>query len=138
MKSLIVLEVGLLAVGCATVKDIGVHLGIGQSNTSEQKQKALRDSVVGEYRDAHSDENNTGKIVILANGVCELYVNGEKLFELNWSIVDGEIHAKYDSGEIYVFRINPDKSIMDIAYIEDGKRRDNPTKGIQQRWKKIK
>ena len=79
MKSLIVLVVGLLAVGCATMKDIGVHLGVTgpiASNknkstivetppkvtlpqeslpplpvtelTPEQKQKTLRDSVIGE------------------------------------------------------------------------------------------
>ena len=71
MKTLIVLAVGLLAVGCATVKDIGVHLGGGKPNstkaepakeltptdqnaskakpvtelTPEQKRKVLRDSV---------------------------------------------------------------------------------------------
>ena len=49
MKSLIVLVVGLLAVGCATVKDICVQLGISKPNTPEQKQEALRDSVIGEY-----------------------------------------------------------------------------------------
>ena len=49
MKSLIVLVVGLLAVGCATVKDICVHLGASKPITPEQKQKVLRDSVVEEY-----------------------------------------------------------------------------------------
>ena len=108
MKTLIILVVGLLSIGCLT---------------PEQKQKALRDSVVGEY--VFKDEDgNTYKEVFLDNGVLEGYINGDKLIDYKWSIVNGEIHAQYDYG-IGVYRINPDKSITEFASINlDGKRTD--------------
>ena len=121
MKSLIVLVVGLLAVGCLT---------------PEQKQKRLRDSVVGEY-ERKDEEGDTWKLVFLDNGVWELYRYGKKEEEDKWSIVKGEIHAKSDSGYIEVWRINKDKSITQIVYIVDGKRKDIP-KEIQRTWKKTK
>ena len=129
-RILIVLVVGLLAVGCATMKDIGVQLGIGQSNTPEQKQKHLRDSVVGEYEHKH-DNGTTYKNVYLDNGIREWYENGKKQGEHKWLIVDGEIHAAIGSelaaahGVILVFSINKDKSITLIAYMDDGKRTDH-------------
>ena len=91
MKTLIVLVLGLLAVGCLT---------------PEQKQKALRDSVVGEYE--RKPNGDTYKDVYLENGIAEWYVNGKKQVEGKWSIANGEIHVKYDSGEVYVCRINPE------------------------------
>jgi len=135
MKSLIVLVVGLLSVGCATVKDIYVQLVGGKPNTPEQKQKILRDSVVGEYELKHN--GHTIKIFCLENGVCERYENNsKKLGEDKWLIVNKEIHIKYDD-MIGVFRINPDKSITYIADIVDGKRKDL-TKDKQFTFKKIK
>jgi len=136
MKSLIVLVVGLLAVGCATVKDIYVQLVGGKPNTPEQKQKSLRDSVVGEY-EFKGGGGNTYKQVYLENGVWEAYGNGGKLAEDNWSIVDGEIHVKRENGKIAICRINTDKSITAIANIIDGKREDLP-KERQTTFKKIK
>ena len=113
MKSLIVLVVGLLAVGCCTMNP---------------EQRALRDSVVGEYE---NKDGATAKLVFLDNGVFEGYEKAE------WSIVDGEIHVKSDDREIEVCRINPDKSITPIAYIRDGEREGLP-KEDQHTWKKIK
>ena len=119
-KTLIILIVGILAVGCLT---------------SEQKQKALRDSVVGEYEG--KGDGNTFKYVYLENGVYEHYNNGKKDAETTWSIVDGETHVKSSSGFIYVHRINTDKSITYIAKIVDGKRID-ASKHHQSTYKKIK
>ena len=134
MKSLIVLVVGLLAVGCATMKDIGVHLGIDQPNKPERKPKSLRDSVVGEYEWEH--EGDTTKQVYLANGIAEDHINGVKYFEGKWSISKGEIHVDHGSGWIDVMRINKDKSITRIANITDGKRKD--WSKLQHAYKKIK
>ena len=121
MKSLIVLVVGLLSVGCLT---------------PEQKQKRLRDRVVGEYE--RIDENgNTRKQVYLDNGIREYYTNGKKITELKWSIVKGEIQLKYAFEAIDIYRFNKDKSITRIASILDGKRTDYPEE-IQRTWKKIK
>ena len=119
-RILIVLVVGLMAVGCLT---------------PEQKQKTLRDSVVGEYE--FKLDGTTRKAVLLENGVYELYENGEKQTEHKWSIVDGEIHAAIGSEFIAVFRINADKSITWIAGIRNGKRKDRP-KEDQTTFKKIK
>ncbi len=136
MKSLIVLVVGLLAVGCATVKDICVQLGISKSNAPEQKQKTLRDSVVGEYE--HKDRNH--KYVFLENGTAEGYVHGnrQKAEEYKWSIVDGEIYVHWYGERIgEVYRINTDKSITWIADIDDGKRTELSNRH-QATYKKIK
>ena len=117
---MIMLVVGLLAVGCETL-------------TPEEK-KALRDSVVGEYE--LKEDGNTFKVVYLENGVFELYTNGQKQGENKWTIVDGEIHFVTDSGNIQVAIINQDKSITQIVFIRDGKRTDIP-KEEQLTWKKI-
>ena len=109
-KTLIILIVGLLSVGCLT---------------PEQKQKAFRDSVVGEYEYKDVD-GATFKSVFLDNGVWDIYINGKKLAEYKWSIVKGEIHVKGDSGNIHVHRINKDISITWIARIWDGKRKALP------------
>ena len=120
-RTLIVLVVGLLAVGCAS----------------------LRDSVVGEY-ERKDEDGNTYKRVFLDNGVYEYHYNGKKEEEFKWSIVDGEIHIEYGSGVFNVYRINaaqPTKgspiptiplprdlseSITLLAFIDDGKRTDIP------------
>ena len=122
MKSLIVLAVGLLAVGCLT---------------TEEKQKALRDSVVGEYEWKH--EGNTTKQVFLDNGKAEIYINGHKEEEVQkWSLVENEIHIEYFN-IVSVYGINPDNSITHIADIRGGKR-TRYTKEYQQTstYKKIK
>jgi len=135
-KSLIVLVVGLLTVGCGP--------------TPEEKQKALRDSVVGEYE--FKERRNTYKLVFLENGIVEGYINGQKDKEnYKWSISkEGKIHVEDKYGEIHVFSINkyhkPSslrlalgmvKSITRIAIIEkDGERTDIP-KEDQDTSKKI-
>ena len=124
MKSLIVLVVGLLTVGC------------GKELTAEEKQKALRDSVIGGHEHVYK-EGGTQKWVFLEDGVYEWYEDGKKQLEDKWSISNGEIHAAIGSKVIAVWRINPDKSITWIAEIQGGKRTDRP-KEHQTTFKKIK
>ena len=149
MKSLIVLVVGLLSVGCGKTEPMGsgneynAELAIDQNTTKaelakeltpEQKQKkALGDSVVGEYE--FENDGSTYKLAILENGVLEYYSNDEKVGGVKWSIVDGEIHA--GSGFIHVWRFNIDKSITLIANLRDGKRQEL-SKEDQETYKKIK
>jgi len=103
--------------------------------TPEQKQNRLR-NVVGEYE--YKAEEYNWKQVFLDNGVYEWYLNGKKQVEYKWSVVKGEIHVKnVPNGLIGIFRINPDKSITQIATIEDGKRTDL-TKEQQWTFKKTK
>ena len=145
MKSLIVLVVGLLSVGCGKTEPMGsgneynAELAIDQNTTKaepvkeltpEQKQKALRDSVVGEYELKRGED--TLRMVLLGNGISEGYKNGKKdEVEHKWSISkEGEIHATDSDGDILVFRINTKssrgissvRSITNIAEIKEGKR----------------
>ena len=108
-RTLIVLVVGLLAVGCLT---------------PEEKQKRLRDSVVGEYEIKH--KGDTYKDDFLDNGVNVNYKNGKRGREDRWKIVNKEIHVSRTTGlfssYIYVYRINRNRSITHIADIINGKR----------------
>ena len=136
MKSLIVLVVSLLAVGCETPLPQRPKAKPVKELTPEQKQKALWDSVVGEYE--HKDRNH--KYVFLENGTAEGYVHGnrQKAEEYKWSIVDGEIYVHwYDERIGQVYRINTDKSITLIVSISDGKRTAQP-KDKQYTYKRIK
>ncbi len=114
--------------------------------TPEQKQKALRDSAVGEYelkefRSARFLKGAVLKQVYLENGVREWYINITKQGSFKWSIVDGEIHVDNEDkdapGGTGILRINEDGSITDIAYIIDGERTDF-RKEDQYTYKKIK
>ena len=126
---LITLIIGLLVVGCATL-------------TPEQKQKALRDIVVGEYGYVNNDNNDTWKYVFLENGVYEWHQDGKKVeTEYTWSIVYGEIHLKYGERFKHVWGINPDKSITmiaDILQMQDSRKREEKPKEDQDTYKKIK
>ena len=114
MRTLIILVVGLLAVGCST----------------------LRDRVIGTYESRHGA--NSLKIIILENGVIEGYQDGEKEEDAKWSIVGKEVHVEEpNNGGISVARINPDGSLTATAMIKNGKREDLP-KEDQFTFKKIK
>jgi len=114
---------GMLAVGCLT---------------PEQKQKALRDSVVGTYE--LIEDELTERFVLLDNGIVESSNVGKRdNIELKWKISkEGEIHTTFSSSEsITVWRVNKDRSITTIAMILDGKRSDR-LKKHQRTYKKIK
>ena len=135
-KTLIVLVVGLLAVGCAS--------------TPTMK------SVAGTY------EAKSGKLVFLLEpllhsqfrGIAEEYKNGKKFAKGKWKISkEGEIHTTFSSSEsITVWRVNKDRSITTIAMILDGElgvegaplhgiddeKREDLSKERQTTYKKIK
>ena len=118
----ITLIIGLLVVGCLT---------------AEQKQKALRDSVVGEYEDTKGGD--TAKLVFLENDVAEGYWNGKKKEgEAKWSIVDGKIYVNLPHGEITIWRINKDGSITVITGINKDEEREDYPKEDQFTYKRIK
>ena len=104
-KALIVLAIGLLAVGCDT--------------TPTMK------SVAGTYKIINVED--VGTIVLLDNGVWEGYENGKlhPSYHDRWEITkEGELHATESVGIIAAFRINKDASLTAIATIRDGKRED--------------
>ena len=110
----ITLIIGLLVVGCGTLKD----------------------KVVGTYERRGMF---TERFVFLENGVGKTYLEGKKNGEAKWKISkEGELHFIYENGDIAVFRINKDGSITIITYIDkDGEREDYP-KEDQHTYKKIK
>ena len=106
--------------------------------TKPVKELTLREKVVGEYESKM--DGDTGRLVLLENGIKELYLNGEKGLESTWSISkEGELHLIFvEGGFTGVARINKDSSITTIAEItKDGRRRDH-SKEEQLTFKKIK
>jgi len=148
----ITLIIGLLVVGCGEVENGAYKHRPKQTDTNEstptttekpakeltpeQKQKALRDSAVGTYE----GKNVGDTLVLLDNGVLEAYRDGEKRNkEGKWKVVDGEIHADNNGGDIAVLSINKDGSLTLIANIRDGEREEAPPKELQIiTFKKIK
>jgi hypothetical protein len=130
----ITLIIGLLVVGC----------GKQEQATTENpvKELTLGEKVVGTYEFKVNGE--TYRDVFLENGVVETYENGLfkptdwlKKYEGKWSISkEGELHYIHWDGDIWVYIINKDGSITDIAKIRDGKREDTP-KEEQYTGKKI-
>ena len=131
----ITLIIGLLVMGCATLTP---------------EEKALRESVVGEYkymapRPPGAKSSVSGPIrtrVFLENGVYEAYYGGEKQEEHRWKIVNDEIHV-IRQRETDIFELglyDGFQTIKNIAYIDvDGKRKD--LTGGRRPWgayKKIK
>ena len=128
MRTLIVLVVGLLAVGCLT---------------PEQK---LGDRVIGEYeyKLGGADTGSTHKYILLDTGILEIWRSTSnsplrKASECTWAIENGELHVKYDAGHIEVLRIilhsdadkerTPslwDRLIMTAKIDKDGKRTGFP------------
>jgi len=119
MRTLIVLVVGLMAVGC------------GQRNLTLEEQK-----IVGTY-EIKKYGKDMYRIILLDNGIMEEYENGKKDKELKWSIVGKEIHIEYRNSNVEVLKINDDGSLTGIAYLEDGKRTITRQRE-QDTWKKVK
>ena len=120
-----------MTVGCVTL-------------TPEQKQKRLRDSVVGEYEFERTKNILGGpgkyKYVFLENGAWEHYKfsNNTKKVGSKWIISNGELHVFARTAGKWIYRINTDKSITYIAVINDEKRRTDFSKEEQYTFKKIK
>jgi len=106
---------GLMVVGC------------GKTELTEEEKKALREKVVGTYEGMV--QGDTYRLVFLANGIVQYFLNGKKLIVAKWSIVKEEIHTVGEDGLIGVSRINKDGSITGIARIEDGKREEASKEG---------
>ena len=132
MKPLLVLIAGLLAVGCTTVKDIGVHLGGGKPTTPTIK------SVTGTYE--ATIDGDTGNLVLLANGKVKFHDgNDGKDKEGTWELVEKEVRIEeVDIEEVTdILKIERNRNLTIIALIEDGKRTDFP-KDKQITFKRIK
>ncbi len=136
----IALIIGLLVVGCGTpVKEL----------TLEEKQKRLRDSVFGQYEIKDGPSERFGgphKFVFYKDGtrrrIGKSVTGGDIIIgaTARWSIVDGELHVKpYKVAYVEFYRINPNKSIVLMGYIDkEGKRTKLNMSDEQATFKKIK
>ena len=132
MRTLIVLVVGLLVAGCATVKDIGVQLGGGKPTTPTIK------SVAGTYE--ATIDGDTGNLVLLANGKVKFHDgNDGKDKEGTWELVEKEVRIEeVDIEEVTdILKIESNGNLTIIALVEGGKRTDFQ-KDKQITFKKIK
>ena len=156
MKNLITILILLVAVGCgksevekleAENKRLKAQLENKKLNSNlEADNQKLKDDlleldIVGEYEFTNR-VGDTYTQVFLENGVYEHYRNGDEFPEAKWTVSNGQIHIKYPpSDNIYsyriIYRINPDRSITDIAEIEDGNRTEKE-ESYQFTYKKIK
>ena len=101
------------------------------------EEKALRESLVGEYEYEFTGTVAKQRLVFQENGKVELFrTHGGGDIECKWSVVDGEIQihpSQWGQGfRIDIYRINTDDnnatkpitSITQIAGIRGGKRED--------------
>ena len=139
MKSLIVLAVGLLAVGCGKPEPSLSSFKAEPSTHQGRKLSQEEEKVVGTYELELKKFGETQRYVLLDNSTVEYYLNGKKEeAEHKWSIVDKEVHIERENKAVSVFSINKDESITGIATMdEDGKRIEIP-KERQYTRKKIK
>ena len=120
MRTLMLLTVIAILGGCATLEDFGQHLW-------------PTDSAGGTYMS--SDETGV-RLVLLYNGIAEVYANGEKEEVAKWEKIGKEVYiVAIDDGGVGIFSINPDGSLTYIAVIKDGKR-ENLSKDKQVIWEK--
>ena len=120
MRTLMLLTVIAILGGCATLEDFGQHLW-------------PTDSAGGTYMS--SDETGV-RLVLLYNGIAEVYANGEKEEVAKWEKIGKEVYiVAIDDGGVGIFSINPDGSLTYIAVIKDGKREDL-SKDKQVIWEK--
>ena len=147
-KSLIVLMVGMLVVGCGKQEKAAEPLCLFHNestptiNTNEvdgttvkpDKELTLREKAIGAYET--KEDGFTFRVVLLDNGILEFYNNGNKTRENKWTIINGEIHVEVEDGFISVSRINLDGSITIVAGIDKEGKRINFSKEDQSTAKK--
>ncbi|MDP7011161.1 MAG: hypothetical protein QF685_07265 [Verrucomicrobiota bacterium] len=130
MRTLIVLIIGLLAVGC----------GKTEIEKFGEETNFTKLPVVGSYYATGSDEEGKAvstKIVFHENGNVEWFQSDKSPQpERKWMIVRKEIHMVAPSGTISVWGIETNGDLTCIARINDGKREEAP-KEIQIPWKKL-
>ena len=145
MKSLIVLVVGLLTVGCGKPEPSLSSFKAEPSTHQGRKLSQEEEKLVGEYEAKAGGE--TIKLVLLENAKVEDYQNDEKFgAELTWEILEKEVHVgRVDSSpgvdksslKIDILKIESNGDLTIIALVEDGKRTDFP-KDKQVTLKRIK
>ena len=126
-KSLIVLVVGLLSVGCGKTEPMGsgneynAELAIDQNTAKAKTVKELtpeEKKVVGSY-----EAKKSAKHALLENGKSETWILGVKRHGGTWEIDGKEVHIGIEK-LTHVCKIEPNGDLILIAKISDGKRTD--------------
>ena len=145
-------DIIIIALLCVIALGLGYWVGLPEKTVDKPKAatpsnnatKTIRkltveeEKVIGTYE--LKEDGNTERVVLLDNGIMELYKNGKKEDrDGKWKITkEGELQVTIADGGIIVFSINKDGSITAIAEItKDGEREDYP-KGLSRALKKIK
>ena len=96
--------------------------GDDKNGTASNLVKELtKEDVIGTYE--VKVEEATARMVILKNGIVEIYLKGEKVDEGNVSIINGEVHIKSKTNDGFsVFRHEPNGDLTWIAVTGSGER----------------
>ena len=102
---------------------------------SQYKKLTLKERVAGRYEPTFGNlEPGFCKYVFHENGKFENWQNGKIVEDSKWKIVGKEIHVDDFESDTYIYIIESNGNLTEIAVISDGKRQGLP-KG---RYKKIK
>ena len=101
---------------------------------SQYKKLTLKERVAGSYEPYGDFEPGFCKYVFHENGKFENWQNGKIVEASKWKIVRKEIHVDDFESDTYIYIIESNGNLTEIAVISDGKRQGLP-KG---RYKKLK
>ena len=142
-------DIIIIALGCIIALGLGYWVGnpkkgiyntekpleIADNNAAKPIKELIKKDVTGIYEFKMGEE--TYRDVFLENGICEEYVNSMKRREGSWKIVDKEVLVEQSNGDVTIYRIIPDESLIYSAIIMGGKRQDFSI-AVQSTYKKIK
>jgi len=142
MRTLIILVVGLLAVGCGKPEqpvntyENKKRVGFLSHRTEAKpvKELTLEEKVVGTYETKRAGD--TLKFIFLEDRVFEVYINDERKDGGTWR-ADGKEVFLEGKGHTLVCKIELNGHLTEIAYMQNGKRAEF-SKEEQQTYKKIK
>jgi len=110
MRTLIPILISLLIVGCG-------------KKTSKPEEVALRDKVIGAYKDLGKDD----RLILQKGGVVEFWEGGKKDAEGTWAIKNGEIYVVHPEKENGYLKLDDEGNLTLVAIEEKSKRRELPT-----------
>ena len=143
MKYFLILITIMLVGGCGKDKEAQTKTKVTEDNnaTKPVKELTLRGKVIGTYEIILLDPKGFAvRAIFLDNGIVENYNNGKKVeVEFKWEITkEGELLLTHLGSDRYIYSINKNKSITNIAIIDKDGEREDVKKEEQMTFKKIK
>ena len=136
MKNLITIIVIMFAFGCgkSEIETVKTEPKPLSPETSTQVLSSYA-KLFGSYE--VKDDGDVVKLVLLENGKSDRWLNGEKVNDGTWKIVEKEVHVVLGL-ETAVFKVKPNGDLTWIAYILEGEKRTDEPKEDQFTFKKLK